>query len=148
MGSADIGFRKEIKMTKYVNQDVFDATVMLLAAHKLETGSELEFQNMLWQMVGYYQNDYAGDYSFKADLEKGVEAAIKNHSTVSKERLKLAFKSGAEIRMQLDDNMQKKSTLKKIFGGTAFTTGHPNPSTRLNVALINISRIIKAVLDR
>ncbi|MBT8582964.1 hypothetical protein [Polynucleobacter sphagniphilus] len=135
-------------MTKYVNQDVYDASLMLIAAHKLETKSELEYQNMIWQLVAYYEKDYSGDYSFKTDLEKGVETVIKNFGNTRDGDLIRAFKSGAELRMQLDDNMQKKSTLKKFFGGTAFTSGHPNPSTRLSSGVTNVTRILDAVLGK
>lgn len=135
-------------MTKYVNQDVFDASLMLIAAHKLETKSELEYQNMIWHLVAYYEKDYSGDYSFKTDLEKGVETVVKNFRNTRDGDLIRALKSGAELRMQLDDNMQKKSTLKKLFGGTAFTSGHPNPSIRLSSGVTNVTRILDAALGK
>ena len=71
-------------MTKYVNQDVFDASLLLAAADYLDSGSELQLHSTVGQLVQYYQNDYVGDYLFRNQLiemaPKLVKKFEKNYS--------------------------------------------------------------------
>ena len=134
-------------MTKYVNQDVFDASLLLAAADYLDSGSELQLRSTVGQLVQYYQNDYVGDYLFRNQLiemaPKLVKKFEKNPKAVLIERLKFA----ADVRMQLDDNMKRKSSLKKMFGGTAFTSGHTNPNVRAETGLINAEYLVNLVMS-
>jgi hypothetical protein len=133
-------------MAKYVNQDVFDASVLLAAADYVQSGSELQFQNMVATLVQYYQDDYSGDYKFGLELKEAVPKLIKKFDKVNKTLLAEKMKIAAQVRMELDDNMKQKSSLKKMFGGTAFTSGHSSPALRLATGLINTEYLVNLVL--
>jgi len=131
-------------MAKYVNQDVFDGSIALLASAKIN--SDAEYKTTLSALVNYYKNDYVGDYVFQAHLEEGASKLLEKFKHIPNHRLKGALEMAAQMRSHYDDNMQKKGALKKLFGGTSFTSGHPNPNVRLNNGLANMSSLIDTVL--
>ena len=133
-------------MTKYVNQDVFDASVLLAAADYVQSGSELQFHNTVATLVQYYQDDYRGDYKFGPEVIEAVPKLLKKFEKVNKKLLAEKLGVAAQVRMELDDNMKQKSSLKKMFGGTAFTSGHSSPALRLATGLINTEYLVNLVL--
>ena len=134
-------------MTKYINQDVFDASILLAAADYVDSGSELQFHNSVAKLVEYYQKDYIGDYEFGFQIKEAVPKLLKKFEKVNKKLLVEKLNIAASVRMELDDNMKRKSSLKKIFGGTVFTSGHPSPHLRLSTGLVNTEYLINLVLS-
>jgi hypothetical protein len=49
------------------------------------------------------------------------------------------------VRAELDDDLNKKSTLSKLFARPAFIKSHPNPNARGDQAIQNIN-IMLAIL--
>lgn len=131
-------------MAKYVNQDVFDGSIALLASAKID--SDAEYRTALLALVNYYKNDYVGDFVFQAHLEDGTAKLLEKFNHIPRQKLKSALDMAAQMRNHYDDNMQKKGALKKLFGGTSFTSGHPNPNVRVNTGLTNMSSLIDTVL--
>jgi len=124
---------------KFMPQDVFEVVVISLAKYKLLSNSDyLESKNFIFNC---YRDSYKGDVLWMSQAE---EMIVDVEKVVSQIGIKDKFKYytiASEFRQRLDENLEIPRTLKKIFGGTIFTTSHPAPMARKEIALKNIKRL-------
>ena len=96
-------------------------------------------------MVGEYNQTFDGDYLFMSQGSQVADYLISDWSQLAQmEQVALANRL-MMVRAELDDDLNKKSTLSKLFAGPAFIKSHPNPDARGNQAIQNIN-IMLAVL--
>jgi len=125
---------------KFMPQDMFEVMAISMAKYKL-LGDE-EFRKFKFAMHEAYKNDYKGDVLWLSQAEELIQDI---QQLVTKIKAKDAFKYltvASEFRQKLDENLEIPSATKKIFGGNFFTRSHPSPSSRKEIALKNIARLM------
>jgi hypothetical protein len=126
---------------KYMNQRTFDVFSLrtLIAKVTHESGTAYSI------MVGEYNQTFDGDYLFMSQGSQVADYLISDWSQLAQmEQVALANRL-MMVRAELDDDLNKKSTLSKLFAGPAFIKSHPNPNARGDQAIQNIN-IMLAVL--
>jgi hypothetical protein len=131
-------------MAKYMPQDLFDAFAIGMALEKVFTGKKYQDLAMFGQFQ-VYKSSYPEDELFMEQVLDAAIAILDGWKDMDRSDLITLLTSLFELRKQLDENLDKKKTLSKIFGGTIFASGHPDPKSRVAQAIQNIN-IMAAVL--
>ncbi len=126
---------------KYMNQRTFDAFGLRCLIAKVTNESGTNFSNM----VSEYNQMYSGDHLFLTQGSQCADLLIQQWSDLEPYEQANLAQNLILVRMQMDDDMNTKSTFSKIFSGAAFASSHPNPRGRINQAIINIKLMIAAV---
>lgn len=130
---------------KFMPQDVFDTCVLVLACNYVSGGEE-RYEYVKRGILGSYENAYLGDAIYMQEAEDLVEPVIIHASShFDDDAVEWSLAEAVNILGELDENLEPKRGLRKVFGGTYFTKGHPNPSIRSDQALKDIKRLLSIV---
>ena len=118
---------------------MFEVSVLYLAKYKL-LGDKVYIETKA-MLHDSYKDSYKGDVLWLKQAEEMVhDVQVLVISIGAKDPFKY-LTVACDFRKKLDDNLEIPSELKKIFGGTYFTSSHPAPSSRKEIANINIKRL-------
>ena len=130
---------------KFMPQDVFDTTVLALLRELISNGGEAML-NIHRNIVVNYQSSYGDDLDFPKQLIQAVGALNKHYASRPKKFIEILDRAIA-LRMELDENMARKSGVKKLFGGSIFKPGHPAPQIRASEAEAHAKHLIEFIKD-
>jgi len=132
---------KREEFMKYMNQRTFDVFCLRTFIVKVTNESGTNYSDL----VSEYMQMFDGDYLFLSQGSEFADLLISEWRDLGVEQQVALAQKAMSIRAELDDGMQKKSTLSKLFAGAAFTASHPDPQNRVKEAVENI-RTIRAIL--
>jgi hypothetical protein len=129
------------KIEMIMNQSIYDVWVMKFCEEKLSTGNEYVDLDVL----NYYCSSMKGEYSDAMDC--GIEfpsvcnLILEKYSDIGPLLLVYLGRS-IDIRMQLNDDMEPKSGIRKVFGGKFFSKSPNSAFERRSNAYKNIASLI------
>jgi len=131
---------------KFMPQDVFDTAVLVLLRELTSHGQEALITTHR-SIVQNYQSAYGEDLDFPKQLIQAVGSLNRHFSPNRPQRFDEILERTIALRMELDENMARKSSVKKIFGGSVFKPGHPAPQIRASEAEAHAKYLIKFIKE-
>ncbi len=128
-------------MSKYMNQALFDVCVIKVIYEKLSTGIRYEDLPFISYVADAYKNDFQDTLLYQGQFIEVAEFLIKKYSSHGPIFL-VAIQRAENLRMDLDDEMNKKNSIQKVFNGSWVKNGHKKPFERANIAITNIRSLL------
>ena len=128
-------------MSKYMNQAFFDVCAMKVIYEKLSTGRQYQDLPFISYVAEMHKNDFQDTLLYQGQFTEVAEFLIKKYSSHGPIFL-VAIQRAEKLRMDLDDDMNKKNSIQKVFNGTWLKNGHKKPFERANIAITNISSLL------
>ena len=119
---------------KYMNQRVFDAFALRTLIAKVTNETGVSYSNV----ISEYMDTYDGDTLFLSQASLVADQLIKNWSNLNMNQQVTLAQNLMQVRANLDDEMNKRSSFAKIFAGPALIKSHPNPESRVYQSVENI----------
>lgn len=128
-------------MSKFMDQRTFDCAVLaILVAHC--SGAPPSF---LDGQFSDFRQMFTDEILYMSQIGEVVGAIDNSWSSLSQAERKMRAERLFNGRAALDEDMNAKSLVKKLFAGPAFIKSHPNPSSRANKAIDNI-KLLERIL--
>ena len=124
---------------KFMPQDMFEVCVLYLSKYKLL--GDKAFAETKSMLHDSYKDSYKGDVLWLSQAEELVQDVHKLVITIGAKDPFKYLSVASDFRQKLDDNLEIPSKVKKFLGGTMFTSSHPAPSSRKEIAMKNFKRL-------
>ena len=129
-------------MSKFMDQRTFDCAVLgVLVAHS--SGAP---PSLLAAQFADFRQMFSDESLYMAQIGEAVEAINRSWEGLSTTERKLRAERLFSGRSALDEELNPRSTMKKLFSGPAFIKSHPNPAERAIKATENIKLLEKIVI--
>lgn len=139
-------------MQQYIDQGIFDCGVLVLAfvgvlekkenSHKFDINQTMTHDGML----DAYQNIRPNDRLYLKQTKEALEWLIySNLIDFDPYDFRALLKTAADVRLELNADMQPPSTKERIFRGGIFQSESVNYLERVSQAKINISSILNQI---
>ena len=129
---------------KFVPQGVFDACTVLLLREANRRG-EIGLNETLQQLVRGYLAAYPDDNAFGPQLLQAVGSLAAYYASRVPKRFDELLTRVMELRMELDDDMKRRTKLNKVFAGSVFNRGHPAPQLRVIEAEAHVKYLVEFI---
>ena len=124
---------------KFMPQDMFEVSVLYLCKYKL-LGDKTFIETKV-MLHDSYKDSFKGDVLWLSQAEELVHDVQALVITIGAKDPFKYLSVACDFRQKLDDNLEIPSTAKKFFGGLMFTSSHPAPSSRKEIAMKNFKRL-------
>ncbi len=124
-----------------MNQAVYDVWVMKFCEEKILTGKDYQDLEIFDYFCRTMKEEYSDSYDCVLEFP-GVSDAIIEQYKDTRALLLLFIQRSIPLRMEMNDDMEKKSGLRKIFGGKFFAKPPSNVEQRRNSSFENITSLI------
>ena len=133
-------------MKKFMNQSVFDVCVVNIALQKLQLDIEYQQLPIYQNLKTTYWQEFQDFNLCENQIIEVASFILRKYDHYNNE-LPSLLRRVDELRQQLDDDMNKKSSVSKIFNGSFFSKSHSQPFERENTSKKNISELIEYLID-
>jgi len=120
-------------------QDMFEVCVLFLSKYQLL--GDKAFAETKVMLHSTYRDSFKGDVLWLSQAEELVHDVQKLVIEIGAKDPFKYLSVASDFRQKLDDNLEIPSKVKKLFGGTMFTSSHPAPSSRKEIAMKNFKRL-------
>lgn len=129
-------------MSKFMDQRTFDCAVLgILVAHS--SGAP---PSLLATQFSDFRQMFTDESLYMAQIGEAVGVIEKGWEGIGQSERKLRAEKLFNGRMALDEDLNPKSLMKKLFAGPAFIKSHPNPSIRATKAIENIQLLERILI--
>lgn len=126
---------------KYMNQRVFDAFALRTVIAKVTNETGINYSNV----ISEYMETYDGDTLFLSQASTVADQLIENWSNLNVNQKVTLAQNLIQVRADLDDEMNKRSSFSKIFAGPALIKSHSNSENRVFQSMKNISQMLDSL---
>jgi hypothetical protein len=129
-------------MTKFMDQRTFEcAALSILVAHN--SGAP---PSSIASSFSEFRLMFTDENLYMKQISEVVEFIEKSWEGISQIERKMRAERLFNTRRDLDEDLNPKNFMKKIFAGPAFIKSHPNPNNRAAKAIENIQFLEKIII--